>query len=144
MVETSKIRPLLLTKEIPVNGYDIDVVGIVSNIVYIRWFEDLRMLFLDTHYPFRELLQENTSPVLKETHIDYKYPVTIQDRIQGHIWMSEVTKSKWKCSFEILGENRIHAVGSQVGYFINVERKRPVRIPEKFRKLWEKAIEKGV
>ena len=132
-------RPLLLTRDIPVRSYDIDVLGIVSNIVYIRWFEDLRTYFLDTHYPFQELLKENRSPVLKETHVQYQYPITIQDEIQGHIWMSNVTKSQWECSFEIFGEDRVFATGQQNGYFIDVERKRPVRVPEKFKELWDRA-----
>ena len=32
---------LVAEREIEVNNYDIDAMGIVSNIVYIRWFEDL-------------------------------------------------------------------------------------------------------
>ncbi len=35
-------------KEIEVNGYDIDAMGVVSNIVYIRWFEILRTAFIST------------------------------------------------------------------------------------------------
>lgn len=38
---------LVVEKEIEVNGYDIDVMGVVSNIVYIRWFEDLRIVFIN-------------------------------------------------------------------------------------------------
>lgn len=30
---------LVAEREIEVNNYDIDAMGIVSNIVYIRWFE---------------------------------------------------------------------------------------------------------
>ena len=39
-----KERQLIAEKEITINAYDIDARGIVSNIVYIRWFEDLRMM----------------------------------------------------------------------------------------------------
>ncbi len=136
-------QPLLLTKEIPVRSYDIDVLGIVSNIVYIRWFEDLRTYFLDVYYPYQEMLKENISPVLKETHIDYKYPITIQDQVQGKVWLSGVSKSKWECSFEFFTESRVYAIGQQMGYFIDVKRKRPVRVPEKFKALWERAVENG-
>ena len=132
-------RPLLLTKDIPVNVYDIDALGIVSNIVSVRWFEDLRMHFLYTFYPFQELLKDHKSPVLKETHVDYQYPITIMDKIQGHVWMSEVTKSKWTYAFDIFSGAKVHATGTQIGYFIDVERKRPVRIPERFKELWDTA-----
>lgn len=134
------IKPLLLEKVITVNGYDIDVLGIVSNIVYVRWFEDLRMHFLDTYYPFQELYQENKSPVLATTHVAYKSPLTIMDRPTGRVWLSNVSKSKWECSFEIVTESKVHATGVQDGYFIDIERKRPTRIPEKFRELYEAAL----
>lgn len=134
-------EPLLLTKAILVRSYDIDVLGIVSNIVYIRWFEDLRTDFLEVHYPYQEMLQENISPVLKETHIDYQYPVTIQDEILGKVWLSNVTKSKWECSFEFFNDSRVFATGQQMGYFIDVQRKRPVRVPEKFKLLWNTEVE---
>ncbi len=135
-------RPLLLTLKIPVRSYDIDVLGIVNNIVYIRWFEDLRTHFLEVYYPYQELLKENTSPILKETHIDYKYPITIHDQVQGHVWLSHVSKSKWQCDFEFFSKDRVFATGQQIGYFIDVQKKRPVRVPGKFKELWDKEVEK--
>ncbi|WP_258097287.1 acyl-CoA thioesterase [Marinoscillum pacificum] len=139
MSETT-IRPLLLEKPIPVNGYDIDVLGIVSNIVYVRWFEDLRMHFLDTYYPFQELYKENKSPVLATTQVEYKYPLTILDQPTGYVWLSNVSKSKWECSFEIKTDSKIHAKGIQDGYFIDIERKKPTRIPEKFMDLYNNSL----
>lgn len=134
------IRPLLLEKPIPINGYDIDVLGIVSNIVYVRWFEDLRMHFLDTYYPFQQLYEEGKSPVLANTAVQYKYPLTIQDRALGLVWLSAISKSKWECSFEIRTADRLHAFGVQDGYFIDIQRKRPTRIPERFEALYQKAL----
>lgn len=136
------IRPLLLHKSIPVNGYDIDVLGIVSNIVYVRWFEDLRMHFLDTYYPFQQLYDDNKSPVLGETHVRYLHPLTIHDRPSGAVWLSQVSRSKWECSFEITTEHRLHATGVQSGYFIDIQRKRPTRIPDRFVELYDAAIKK--
>lgn len=41
--KTQPVRPILIQKPLKINGYDIDVMGIVSNIVYIRmlWISDL-------------------------------------------------------------------------------------------------------
>jgi len=136
---SESIKPLLLEKEIKIQGYDIDVLGIVSNIVFVRWLEDLRMYFLDTYYPFQSLYQENKSPVLAETHVHYKYPLSIQDSPTGYVWLSNVSKSQWECSFEIRTPEKLHASASQSGYFIDIERKRPTRIPEKFLSLWAEA-----
>ncbi len=133
-------KPLLLTKPIRIHGYDIDVLGIVSNIVYVRWFEDLRMHFLDTYYPFQELYQDNKSPVLSDTQVKYHYPLDIHDEVTGNVWLSNVNKSKWECSFEIITEKRMHASGLQSGYFIDVQRKRPTRIPDRFMELWNAEV----
>ena len=45
-------------KEIEVNNYDIDAMGIVSNIVYIRWFEDLRTIILNEYMTFSEMMKQ--------------------------------------------------------------------------------------
>ena len=43
---------------LPIRTYDIDFAGIVSNIVFIRWLEDLRLALLDQTYPLiRALLR---------------------------------------------------------------------------------------
>ena len=34
-------KPLEVSLNLPIKTYDIDFAGIVSNIVYIRWLEDL-------------------------------------------------------------------------------------------------------
>lgn len=129
-------RPLLVEKPIEIHGYDIDVLGIVSNLVYIRWFEDLRGHLLDVYYPIQDLLKENLSPVLAETHAEYKYPLTIFDKVVGRVWISNLTRSRWTCSFEIASPERIHCLGQQSGYFFNVERKRPAAVPEKLQELY--------
>ncbi|MGO9114694.1 MAG: hypothetical protein ACLP9L_36220 [Thermoguttaceae bacterium] len=46
-------HPDRLEVQVPlrVKPYDIDVVGVVSNIVYVRWMEDLRLAMLDRDSP---------------------------------------------------------------------------------------------
>ncbi len=39
-----------------VKPYDIDVVGVVSNIVYVRWMEHLRLAMLEATAPAVELV----------------------------------------------------------------------------------------
>ena len=51
-------RPLAVSAPIRVQGYDVDFAGIVSNIVYIRWLEDLRYQVLEAYYPLPQLLAD--------------------------------------------------------------------------------------
>lgn len=85
-------RKLVAETEIEVNGYDIDAMGIVSNIVYVRWFEDLRTIFVNKHLIPSEMLKQNISPILMHTEIDYKIPLTIHDKPVGKCWLTKISR----------------------------------------------------
>ncbi|HSN74366.1 MAG TPA: acyl-CoA thioesterase, partial [Anaerolineae bacterium] len=73
-----------ITLSIPVRTYDIDFVGIVSNIVFIRWLEDLRLQMLAEYFPLDTAMQaQGIAPLLLRTEIDYKRPVRLFDVLQG-------------------------------------------------------------
>jgi acyl-CoA thioester hydrolase len=136
--EKKSIRPMLIQKPLKINGYDIDVMGIVSNIVYIRWFEDLRFEFLDRHWPFDNMLKSNQSPILSTTHVKYRYPLTIYDRPSGNLWISDLGRAKWTVSIEIITEEKMHCTGTQTGYFLDLTTKKPVPLPRELREEYER------
>src|SRR5947207_7702310 len=70
---------------LPIRTYDIDFAGIVSNIVFIRWLEDLRLGLLDQVYPLTQALAEDVAPILLSTRINYRRPVIIADRLVGRM-----------------------------------------------------------
>ena len=45
----------------------------ISNIVYIRWFEDLRTIFINEYMTFSEMMKQHISPILMKTEISIKY-----------------------------------------------------------------------
>ncbi|MEM6804372.1 MAG: thioesterase family protein [Bacteroidota bacterium] len=143
MTEAENDRRLMLV-EIPIRiyGYDIDVMGIVSNQVYVRWFEDLRTEFLARYWPYEQMLEDNISPVLARTEVDYKYPLTIHDQVQGSLWVEEFTRAKWIMNFEIASEKRIFCLGKQMGYVVELNRKRPVPMPTGLMEKYELAKKK--
>mgnify|MGYP003506123401 FL=1 len=131
------MRTLLAEQPIQINAYDIDAMGIVSNIVYVRWFEDLRMAFLNEHYPLAEMMAVQISPILMKTEIEYKVPLTIFDKPVGRCWMVKIGQSSWEMELEITTETHIHCIGKQSGCFFNLEKKRVAKIPEPLKKLFE-------
>jgi|GEM_PF-335104 len=126
---TKAPRPLEIINELQINAYDIDVAGIVHNLVYIRWFEDMRMRFLDRYLPFEDLLKQDISPVLAHTEIDYKLPLKFQDKPVISMWVGSLGRAKWELYFEIKKEGRLVCRGRQVGYFVHLKRMRPVPVP---------------
>lgn len=134
-------RTLALSRPLEIMSYDIDVMGIVSNIVYVRWFEDLRYHWVNSHWSVSRMLDSGHSPILSNTTVQYQRPLTISDRPNGHVWIDEMTRSRWTISFEITTERGVHCTGKQLGYFVDNVRKRPVPIPGELRSVVDDAFE---
>ncbi|QSJ19452.1 acyl-CoA thioesterase [Nostoc sp. UHCC 0702] len=131
MLTTNKQhRPLEVVLEIPVRTYDIDFAGIVSNIVYIRWLEDLRLKFLDEHWQIDQQMEQGYVPILAGTEIEYKRPIKLIDKVIGRLWLSSLGRLKWIVQAEILSNNELAAVAIQKGAFVNLQNNRPIPIPE--------------
>ncbi|MDZ8186723.1 MAG: thioesterase family protein [Nostoc sp. ChiSLP02] len=130
LVDNNMHRPLEVILAIPVRTYDIDFVVIVSNIVYIRWLEDLRLKFLDEHWELKQQLEQGYAPVLAGTEIEYKRSIKISDRVIGRLWLSDLGRLKWTVKAEIFSNDELAAVATQKGTFISLENRRPIRIPE--------------
>src|SRR5204862_37378 len=120
--------------EIPVKTYDIDFMGIVSNIVYVRWLEDLRLKFLDEHWQLNQQIEQGYTPILAGTEIEYKRPIKIIDRVIGRLWLSNLGRLKWTVQAEILSNNELAAVASQKGGFVSLQNNRLIPIPEELQK----------
>jgi acyl-CoA thioester hydrolase len=132
-------KPMLVEKGFMVNAYDIDVMGIVSNIVYIRWFEDLRFGLMDAFWPYEEMLQSGQSPALVKTEVAYKRALTIFDKPLGRLWVTGLTRARWTVAIEIRARDRLCCTGTQTGCFYDINKKRPVPIPEGLMKKYEEA-----
>jgi acyl-CoA thioester hydrolase len=53
-------HPFEVEIPLPVRTYDIDFAGIVNNIVYIRWLEDLRLEMLARYFPLADQLNNRS------------------------------------------------------------------------------------
>ncbi|MBD2212442.1 acyl-CoA thioesterase [Nostoc linckia FACHB-104] len=129
-------RPLEVELAIPVRTYDIDFAGIVSNIVYIRWLEDLRLKFLNEYLPLDEQIEQGYIPILAGTEIEYKRPVKLIDKVIGRLWVNSLGRLKWTVQAEILANNVIAAVAIQKGAFLSSHNNRPVPVPEKLQQIY--------
>lgn len=129
MLATNNVhRPLEVELVIPVRTYDIDFAGIVSNIVYVRWLEDLRLKFLDEHWQLDKQIEQGYAPILVATEIQYKRPIKLVDQVIGRLWASGMGRLKWTVEAEILSNNEVAALATQKGAFVSLENGRPVPI----------------
>lgn len=141
MEKPSKRRPKPLCVQLPftVKTYDIDFAGIVHNLVYIRWLEDLRLQLLAESVPMERMLADDLSPKLTRTDIEYRQPVRLGDAVQGQMWVQDLGRTRWTVRGEIARGGTIAASARQYGYFADLETLRPVRVPEALRRLWIEA-----
>ncbi|MGV7927305.1 MAG: acyl-CoA thioesterase [Spirochaetota bacterium] len=123
-------RPFHIDLPITVKTYDVDFMGIVSNITYVRWLEDLRLCVLEAHYPLQKLLSELIVPVITQTHIEYKRPIRMHDRVNGSIWMEKFDSSGWMINAEFLVNGKYAATAKQGGVFVNLGTMKPANPPE--------------
>jgi acyl-CoA thioester hydrolase len=119
---------------LPIRTYDIDFAGIVSNIVFIRWLEDLRLGLMDQAYPLIRALAEDVAPILLSTRISYRRPVTIADPLIGRIRVAALKRVRWRLAGEFTVNGTVHAEAEQEGLFMRLSTRRPVAIPEPIRR----------
>ncbi len=137
---TTQRKPLEIELPLPVKTYDIDFAGIVSNIVYVRWFEDMRLAMLDNSFPLAEQLQQGFAPIVLQTKIDYKQSIVLGDRPIGKMWVESLESLRWVVNAEIVTGDKISAMGQQMGIFLNLGTKKPIKIPERMKQSYADAI----
>lgn len=130
-------RPMLVELPFTAKPYDTDYGGIVHNMVYVRWLEDLRLQILAEHFPLEQLLAAGQGPVIERTEIVYKRPIRLFDEPIGRMWVSKLSRARWQVKAEISLGELLAAEATQSGYIMDLNRMRPVRIPEELRAKWD-------
>ncbi len=110
--------------------YDIDFAGVLSNQVYQRWLEDMRMALMDQFVDIRELMESGSVPVLARTEIDFKRPVFLLENVRCRMWVEELHGMRWSVKAEFLKGDHVCARAYQYGVFVDSKTFRPVEAPE--------------
>jgi acyl-CoA thioester hydrolase len=131
MNTTLQNQPFEIEIPLPVKTYDIDFAGVVSNIVYVRWLEDLRIEMLSRHFPLEEQLTQGIAPLVLKTKIEYKQAIKFADVPIGKMWVTTMESLRWTVNAAIVVNEKIAALGEQVGIFVDLQTKRPIRMPER-------------
>lgn len=132
-------RRFLIEMDIKVRTYDIDSAGHVSNIVYLRWMEDMRLEVLERYFPLKPLIDKGYQPIIASTFIEYKRPVKLFDKPRGSMWLSEIGLASYKFEGQVhLGE-QLATHARHTGAFIDIKTGKPRRLPVEFVRRFEEA-----
>jgi len=128
--------------DLEVYTFQIDIVGHLSNIIYIEWMEIGRLKLLEAvGLPAIELTKRDVFPVLVSTNITYKKPIFYGDKIRVEIWISKLNAASAIMEFRFIkNDGVLAATGYQKGLFIKGSTGKPYRIPKDERMLYEKYL----
>lgn len=136
-------RLLKVDMEIFVGTYDIDFAQHVSNIVYLRWFEALRLKIFEEFYPLEELMNDGFVPIITSHFIEYKRAVKLFDKPHGHMWIDSVSKARLKFRGEIRVDGELATQAIHEGIFLTASTMKPSKIPAKIIELCNQAASNG-
>ncbi len=113
-----------------VKPYDIDITGFVSQMILMRWIEDLRLDLFQQYFSLEQQLELGISPLIGKTRLEYHKPIKLFDLIQGRMWFSDMGSIKWIVKTELIVDDKIAVTAKQTGCFIHVSSHRLVAIPD--------------
>lgn len=130
---TTAPRAFEISTPIVIRTYDIDFASIVSNIVYLRWLEDMRLMWLENFMPLQPMVERNHGPVLIATNIEYKRPLRMFDPVIGHMWLADLGRTRYTIGAEFTLHGEVTTIATQHGVFVNFTTMRPLPIPDEMR-----------
>jgi acyl-CoA thioester hydrolase len=107
--------------EVPVAWGDMDALGHVNNVVYLRWFESARIAYFERTGLMERLRATGTGPILARQSIDYRFPITYPDRVRVDASVTRLGNSSFVMGFRIhsLTHGVVAAEGEGVGVMIH-------------------------
>ena len=128
--------------ELEVYTFQIDIVGHLSNIIYVEWLEIGRIKLLEAMgLPVTELTKKDIFPILVNTNITYKQPIFFGDKVTCEAWIAKLNEASAIVEFRFYKNDGIlAATANQKGLFIIGSTGKPFRLTEEYRKPFEKYL----
>ena len=121
---------------ITVSAPDIDQLGHVNNVAYLRWVQEAAEAHWGAITPNAD--QTNLLWVILRHEIDYLKPAYLDDRIVARTWVGEATRLRFERFTEItrVVDSVVLAKAKTIWCPIDAKRKRPVAVSDEVRALF--------
>ena len=119
--------------KIEVNGDDIDELGHVNNVVYVRWVQEVAAAHWEHAAP--NALKTKYAWVVLRHEIEYKNPAFLKDEITGYTWVGEHRGARFDRFVRIQCESRVLAEAKTSWCLLDAKSFRPIRIPDEILEL---------
>ena len=132
---TSQVSPLMPARfEFPLTVVldDIDRLGHVNNIVYIRWMQDAAVAHSrEQGWPMSRYQEAGFSWVVRSHFIEYRVPAFEGDQVIVHTWVADMQKVSSRRRFEIRRQDGTLLAKAETHWaFVRNSDQRLTRIPD--------------
>jgi len=124
--------PAIYEHELVVGQDDIDVLGHVNNLVYLRWMQDAAVAHSAARgWPTAKYLELGAGWVVRSHKIDYRQPAFVDEPIVIRTWIANFKKIQSLRKYQILraDDDAVLAVAETNWTFIGLEHRVPRRVP---------------
>lgn len=122
--------------ELPVQWGEMDALGHVNNIVYLRWFESARMDYFRRCGVLDGIETEGVGPILAGTKVDFKIPLAFPDTVTVVARVTRAGNSSFTMQYRVTSaaaQGAIAAEGEGVIVMVRYAEGKPVSIPPAIR-----------
>jgi len=122
--------------KIEVKSGDIDTLGHVNNVAYVKWVQDVAVAHSEAvGLDFAAYQKLGAVFVIRRHEIDYLRSAILGDRIELRTWIADVMAAKCMRATEVsrVSDGVVLAKGLTTWGYIDVATQRPTRIPDELR-----------
>jgi len=125
-------RKLVHVEHIPIRWGDMDAMGHVNNTVYFRYMEQARISWFDALVPRGEAWG-TTGIVIANASCNFKKPINYPGTVEVKVYIDAPGGSSVGTHYELWIGEQVYADGAATVVFIDMEKQKPMRIPESIR-----------
>ena len=123
---------LVHVERIAIRWGDMDAMGHLNNTVYFRFMEQARIGWFDLLLPRGEAWNA-TGIVIANASCNFKRPINYPGTVEVRLSVGSPGGSSVPTYYELLVDEEIHADGEATVVFIDMEKQKPIRIPQNIR-----------
>jgi acyl-CoA thioester hydrolase len=122
--------PIIITQD--VHWGDMDAFQHVNNKIYFRYFEDVRLAYLEAIGSLELMKTSKTGPVLASTSCEYRAPVLFPDTVHIATRTYDLQPKRVSMEYSVFSEQqqKVVAEGTGMMVYFDFKTQRSVEIPE--------------
>lgn len=100
-----------VTIELPVQWGDMDAFGHVNNVVYLRWFESVRIAYFERAGILSQM--PLVGPILARQEIDYRLPLRYPDRLLVSATVAKIGNTSFTMGLRLRSHANQRAIAAE-------------------------------